>query len=335
MKKLEADIKNGIYKRVYLLFGPQSYNRKRYEKALTGLFVADSDTMNLSVFYGKDIDLKEIADLSATMPFLAEKRVIILESTGLFARSCDELCGIIENIPETCVMIFSEDKIDNRLKQTKAVRSSGCVAEFTALTEKEQRDWILKRLAKEHRQITGNALELFMRRCSDDLWQTQNELEKVISYTFGKDGIRPEDVDAVMPPLAEDKIFDMISAVLSQKEEEALALYSDLVRLQSDPMGILTLLRDQLRIISNASKMNAEHVSSSDMAALLSVKEGRIRMALPEGRKSSKIKLSKSIRMCADTEERIKSGMIDPRIGLETLIVGLCRIKDDRRDKNV
>ena len=56
MKQLEADIKNKIYKNIYVLYGPQSYNRKRYEKALVSLFVVKGDTMNLTYYYGKKID---------------------------------------------------------------------------------------------------------------------------------------------------------------------------------------------------------------------------------------------------------------------------------------
>lgn len=333
MKKLEADIKNGIYKSVYLLFGPQSYNRKRYAKALTDLFLPEGDTMNYSSFYGKDTDIKEVADLAVTMPFLAEKRVIVLEDTGLFLRACDELANLIPEIPDSCVMIFSEEKIDNRLKQTKAVKAKGCIAEFTTLAEKEMKDWVIKRLGREHRPITEAALNLFVQRCSDDLWQVGNELEKLISYTFGKEGIRPEDVDAVLPAPAQDRIFDMIDAILAGNESKALSYYADLLQLQSDPIGILTLLRDQLRIILNVGKLSSEHVGNPEMAKLLSIKEGRVRMALPAARKSSRMKLSGCIQMCADTEERIKSGLVDQKVGVEMLMIEMCHRK--RREEDV
>ncbi len=332
MRKLEADIKAGIYKNLYVLFGPQSYNRKRYAKALCDLFLPEGDTMNLTSFYGKDTDIAEVASLAVTLPFFAAKRVIVLENTGMFLRSCEELCDLIGNIPDSCVIIFSEEKIDNRLKQTKLAKSAGTIAEFDTLSEKEMKDWILRRLAKEHRQITGAALVMFMQRCSDDLWQTGNELEKIISYTFGKDGIRPEDVDAVIPPPPQDAIFEMIDAILSGNESQALSLYADLLRLQSEPMGILTLLRDQLRIVMNVGKMNAEHMGYAEMAKVLAIREGRARMALPAARKSSTIKLRECVNMCADTEERIKSGLIDPKVGLETLLITLCNTADDRRN---
>lgn len=327
MKQLQADIKNRNYKNIYVLYGPQSYNRKRYVKALVDLFLPENDEINLTSFYGKKVDLKEVYELAQTMPFLSEKRVIVLENTELFTKASEELVDLIENVPESCCIIFSEEKTDSRLKQTKTAKSKGCVAEFGNLSEAELRDWVLKKLSREHRQITENALDMFLTRCGDDMWQVSNELEKVISYTFGRDGIRPADVDAVIPPLPEDKIFRMIDAMIAGNRGEMLQYYSDLLLLRSDPAGILALIREQFRLMLHVKSMDDDGISIRDMAATLKMRDTRVKMALPAARKSSKIGLERAIGMCADTDERIRSGQIAEQIGLETLINELCDIR--------
>ncbi len=323
MKQLEADIKNGNFKNIYVFHGTQDYLKKRYTDALTGIFVPAGDTMNRAAYYGKKIDLKEVIALCDTMPFLSERRVIVLENTGLFSSSCEELAEYIPNIPDTSVMIFSEEKIDSRLKQTKAAKAKGSVVEFTDLSEADLRKWVLQRLSKEHRQITSNALDMFIERCGSDLWQVSGELEKVISYTFGKDGIRKEDVDAVIGAPAEDRIFYMISAIFDNDTKTALRYYSDLLALRTEPLNILGLIREQFRLILHAQEMSRENVSLKDMAEVMKLRDTRVKMALPVAKKSSKIRLTEGIRACADTEERIKSGLLDQRIGVETLITEL------------
>ena len=325
MKQLEEDIKNKRYKNIYVLFGPQSYNRKRYEDALVRVFLPDDDEINLTKFYGKKIDLKEVFELAETMPFLAERRIIVLEDTGLFEKSCDELADFIPSIPDSCCMIFSEEKIDSRLKQTKAVKTHGTLAEFGTLSEADLRDFIMKKLGKEHRPITQNALDLFTERCSDDLWQVTNDLEKLISYTFGKEGIRIEDVDAVIPAPAEDKIFGMIDAILARDTKKTLVYYKDLLALRSEPMGILALIRDQYRLMLHAKQLNDEHVGIPEMAKILKMRDTRVKMALSASRRMKQSELAEGISMCARTDERIKTGLVDQRIGVETLIIELCR----------
>lgn len=328
MKQLEADIKNKNYKNIYVLFGPQSYNRKRYVKALVSLFLPENDEINLTSFYGNKIDIREVYELSQTMPFLAEKRVIVLENTELFTKANEELADLLESVPDSCCIIFSEEKIDSRLKQTKTAKSKGCVAEFGNLTEADLCDWVQKRLAREHRQITKNALDLFLARCGDDMWQVSNELEKVISYTFGKDGIRPSDVEAVMLPLPEDKIFGMIDSMIAGNREDMQRYYSDLLLLRSDPYGILALIEQQFRLMLHAKEMNEEGLNIKDMASALKMRDTRVKMALQAAKKSSTINLKRALEMCADTEERIKIGQITQQIGLETLLTDLCDIRD-------
>ncbi len=325
MKQLETDIKNGDFKNIYVFYGSQDYLKKRYTEALTGVLVPAGDTMNFASFYGKKTDLKEVIALCDTMPFLSEHRVILLENTGLFSAACEELAEYIPNISDTSVLIFSEEKVDARLKQTKAAKAKGSVVEFTDLSEADLRKWIMQRLSKEHRQITSNALDMFVERCGSDLWQVSNELEKVISYTFGKDGIRKEDVDAVCPPPAEDKIFYMISAIFDNDTETALRYYKDLLTLRTEPVSILSLIREQFRLIYHAGQMSKENVSLKDMADVMKLRDTRVKMALPVARKSSKIRLTEGIDACALTEQRIKSGLIDARVGVETLIIELSK----------
>jgi DNA polymerase-3 subunit delta len=321
MKQLQADMKKGIYKKIYLLTGTQDYMKKRAARSLSSVFVASDDTMNLASFHGKKTDIKEIIALADTMPFLAEKRVIILEDTEFFSHSCEELADYIPVMPDSTMLIFCEEKADSRLKHTKLVAKEGCIADFSDLSEKELRDWVKSKLAREHRPITEKALDLFMMRCGSDMWEVSNELEKLISYTFKKEGIRIEDIDAVLPATAQDKVFDMIDAMLSGRVQAVLKYYTDLCALRSDPMGILKLLRDQFRLYLHVKELDRDRMRTDKMATLLGMREGRVKMALPVSRKSSTISLTEKIEMCAETEQRIKSGLIDQQIGVETMIV--------------
>lgn len=323
MKKLEADIKNGIRKRVYLLYGPQSFLRNKYRDGLIKIMLPEGDTVNFSRYEGKDVNVSEVIDLAETMPFFAERRVILLENTGLFSSACDELAEYMENIPETACLIFSEEIVDGRLKLFKAVKQNGCVAEFADPSEAEIRDFILKRLGKDHRPITENALRLLMEKCGTDLMQISNEVEKLVSYTFKKDGIRPEDVEAICTTQVEDKVFLMLDEVFKGNYDGAMKYYKDLLTLQQSPLKILALIESQLRLLLHIRQMDGEHLSTKEMASQLSMNEFRIKKALPQARRSSKIQIMEGLNLCVEVDEASKSGRINQQIGLETVIFKL------------
>lgn len=323
MKKLDQDIKNGVFKSVYLLYGSQAYLKNQYRDKLVKALLPTGDTMNYAYYEGEDINIGEIIDLAETMPFLGERRVIVVENSGIFTGACDELESYVSSIPETTSVIFVEDKVDARLKLTKNVKAAGTVVEFGNLNEDDLKKWVLEKLAREHRQITGVALSKFLTNCGTDMMFISAELEKLISYTFGKDGIYPEDVDAICTVQVEDKVFLMLDAMFRHNKDEALRYYSDLLALHQAPLMILALIENQLKLMLHVKKMDGEHLSTKAMSEALSMNEYRIKKALPVAIKSSKIWLMNSLNYCADIDADSKSGKVAPGIGLELVICKL------------
>lgn len=91
MKKLSEEIKSGQLKQVYILYGEEAYLRSQYKDKLKTALLGDGDAMNFHYFEGKDVRSQEVIDLAQTMPFLAERRVIILENSGLFSHGGEDL----------------------------------------------------------------------------------------------------------------------------------------------------------------------------------------------------------------------------------------------------
>ena len=91
MKTIDNDIKTGQLKQVYLLYGEEQYLIRQYRDKLKKAMVAEDDTMNFSSFEGNDINQKEIIDLAETLPFFADRRMILIEDSGLFKKSAEEL----------------------------------------------------------------------------------------------------------------------------------------------------------------------------------------------------------------------------------------------------
>lgn len=82
MKRLNEDIKTGQFKSVYLLFGEEAYLKKQYKARLTKAMLPENETVNYAYFEGKGIHIPEMIDLAETMPFFAERRLIVVEDSG-------------------------------------------------------------------------------------------------------------------------------------------------------------------------------------------------------------------------------------------------------------
>ena len=135
MKSLNEDLKSGQLNNVYLLYGEEAYLKKQYKDKLRNAMVSPDDNMNYAYYEGKGANVKEIIDLAETLPFFAERRLIVLEDTGFFKNATADLADYIKEMPETTAMIFVESEVDKRNKLYKAVQKIGTVSEMNGLNE--------------------------------------------------------------------------------------------------------------------------------------------------------------------------------------------------------
>lgn len=148
MKTIDNDIKTGQFKQIYLLYGEEQYLIRQYRDKLKHALAADDDTMNFSAFSGSDINQKEIIDLAETLPFFADRRLILIEDSGLFKKSAEELADYMSFIPETTYFVFAEKEIDKKTKMYKQVKKNGSIVEFPRQNETTLSRWIEGRIRR-------------------------------------------------------------------------------------------------------------------------------------------------------------------------------------------
>ena len=159
MKSLNEDLKTGQFKQIYLLYGEEAYLKKLYKNRFVKAMVPEGDTMNYRYFEGKNTNPKEIIDLAETLPFFAERRLIVLENTGFLKNATPELAEYLKNMPETTYMIFVESELDKRGKLYKAIKEKGHIVELKRQDEKTLARWVLGMLKREEKQNSWKADE--------------------------------------------------------------------------------------------------------------------------------------------------------------------------------
>ena len=321
MKSIQEDIKTGNFKQSYLLFGEEAYLKQQYKEKLLNALNPDGDTMNFSRYEGKGIDVKQVIDLCETMPFFADRRIILLEDTGFFKNKCEELADYMKSLPDYLVLVFAESEVDKRSRMYKAVKSSGRVTEFAKQDEKTLMRWAAGILGKEGKKITQRDMELFLTKTGTDMGNIRMELEKLVAYTEGKDIVAAEDIEAVCVTQTTNKIFDMVRAVTEKNQKKALELYYDLLTLKEPPMRILFLLAKQFRQLLLTKKMAGEGASQNEIASRLGVPSFVVRNISACARSYTVEELERAVEDFVDAEEAVKTGRRGDVLSVELLIV--------------
>ncbi len=321
MKSVQEDIKTGNFKQIYLFYGEESYLKQQYKQNLVKALNPQEDTMNFGHYEGKGINIKELIDLCETIPFFAERRVMLLEDTGFFKSKCEELADYIKSIPDYLYLIFVESEVDKRNKMYKAVKNAGRIVEFSKQDEKTLMRWAAGFLGKAGKKITQKDMEMFLTKVGTDMGNIRMEMEKLISYTAGRDVVTAQDIEAVCVTQTTNKIFDMVRAVTEKNQKKALELYYDLLTLKEPPMRILFLLAKQFRQLLLTKKMSGEGASQNEIAAKLGVPSFVVRNVAACARAYTVKELEQAVMDFVDAEEAVKTGRLGDVLSVELLII--------------
>lgn len=319
MQTINQDIKNGTFKPVYLLYGEEAFLKKSYKNRLKEAIAGD-DTMNYHYFEGKGLDVQEIISLADTMPFFGSRRLILVEDSGFFKSAADALVEYLPSMPDTTCILFVESEVDKRNRMYKKVKDLGHAAEMTRQNVNQLAAWAGGILAKEGRKITGRTMELFLSKTGDDMENIRMELEKLICYTIGRDVITDQDVEEVCTVRVTNKIFDMVSAIVTRQTKKAMDLYEDLLTLKEPPMRILFLIARQFNQLLQVKEMMAQGMDKGSIASRLKMQPFVVGKVMPQARTFSRAQILSYVNLCVDAEEAVKTGRLNERLAVELLI---------------
>jgi DNA polymerase-3 subunit delta len=319
MQTLTQDIKEHSFKPLYLIYGEEVFLKNSYKNKMKAA-ITDGDTVNFNQFEGKGTDIKELISLSDTMPFFAEKRLILIEDSGFFKSPAEELVTYLPQIPDTTCMIFVESEVDKRSKMFKKVKELGYICEMERQDMGQLAKWAGTMLSREGKKITGNTMELFLSKTGDDMENIRMELEKLISYTLGRDIITADDVETICTERITNKIFDMVTAIVNRQTKKAMDLYEDLLTLKEPPMRILFLIARQFNQLLQVKELMGKGMDKSSIASKLKIPPFAAGKIMPQARSFNREDILSYVNLCVDAEEAVKTGRLGDRMAVELLL---------------
>ena len=320
MQVINSHIKNKEFKPVYLLYGSEDYLKKQYKQKLKAALLNDGDEMNYAYFEGKNIEVDKLIGFANTLPFFAERRVVVVENSGLF-KSASDLADYLPDMPDTTTKVFVENEVDKRNKLYKAVLKLGIVSEMNGMDERSLKIWVASRLKNDGKRITEQTVDYFLSKTGSDMETINSELEKLICYALDKEVIAEEDVDAVVTVQITNQIFAMIDAIGNKKQKVALELYYDLLALKEKPMTVLFLITRHFNNLLQVKELFALRYDNGSIAKKIGVPPFAVGKYVAQGKNFSKEILLDALQASVEIEEQVKTGRLNEKVGVELLIV--------------
>lgn len=331
MQILDNAIINREFKNIYLIFGEEYYLKNLYEKKLVDAIVSEeTKMMNFNLLEEKSISVDKIEEISNTLPFMNDYRLLLIKDSKLFIEGkkaeTDKLLKYINNIPNTTIIIFVEEKVDKKFKIFKEIKKLGEVCEFNSLSEQDLTKWILNKLSESSKKMSLETCIYLIRNVGGNMEVISNELEKLINFKNEQE-ITKKDIDEICTKSIESRIFDLVSAIGNKDTNKALTLYKALIFNKTSPFMILSMIARQFRIILQVKYLDKQNKNIMEISNNLGLRDFIVKEALKQSKnfKSFKILLN-AINDCVETDNKCKIGLLKDDLAIEMLIVKYCNI---------
>ncbi len=316
-----TDIKAGELKNVYLLYGEEKYWKRQYYKRLLQAAGDTGDGMNTVIMEGRKLTEEEIILSADTLPFFAERRIVVVKDSGFFKKKADTLAEYMEKVPETTLLIFLEEDVDRSLKLYKRVDKFGRAVAYNALEGQELSVRVAKYLKDSGRNIRQSDMDYLLEQTGNDFTSIINELEKLISYTEGSSEVRREDIDAVVTDHTERAMYELTNAMADKDPARAMNCYYELMKNNKDiSMGVIRSAAGLFTQLLELREMRGKGMSSDEIAGKLHLHPYRAKMLCQQAMRYESRELKEMLEECVAAESDIKQGRMDSTIRGELLI---------------
>jgi DNA polymerase-3 subunit delta len=276
---------------IYVLYGIDDFSIRQELLEIQNAIMQD-DIFNADVtkFYALSSTLTQIKEVCSTVPFMASKRLVILEGLlSLFDSGVEANRGkaakrdhwksfdsYVKEIPETTDLILIDGDINDRNKLLRQLAGDANVRSFPPIRDNNLINWINRKAKCEGCTISVPAVKLLADVVGSNLWIMQGEINKLSLYCSDKH-ITVEDVNTVVSDLfsREVKIFDAIDSIFLGNNPEFLKVIR---KLQNEGMmtsQVVTMFARQLRLLLLAKHLQGKEVKTGALGKLSSYTNNR------------------------------------------------------------
>ena len=270
-----------------------------------------------------------------TPPFGSGGRLVWLVNSTICQHCPDNVLAELERtlpvIPEnSCLLLTSSNKPDERLKSTKILRKFATFQEFPLISPWKTE--LLVQSVKEAAQtvgvkLTANSVEMLAEAIGNDTRLLYNELEKLRLYAEGSN--QPLDVNAVAQLVKNttQNSLQLAVAIRTGDSAKALVILAELLAVSEPPLRIVATLIGQFRTWLWV-KIMIESGERNQQAIAQAVEIGnpnRIYYLQKEVNSLGVQQLITSLPLLLELEVSLKQGATETT-ALQTKVIELCQV---------
>lgn len=292
------------------------------------------DDFNYVKYNLYDTSFNQIMEEALTMPFISEKKAIVVKNAFIFTGekvskdiqpNNEQVNEFLEKYDGENFIIFEvyQNKLDERKKITKTLKKTSKLAKVEQMSEQEIKNWIKNKLHENFKDIKQDALDLFIELTGINFNIVSQELEKIILFLGERPTINKKDVEEIINRSLEQNVFLLTEYIQKGEKYKAIQLIKDLIVMKEEPIKLLALITSNYRLYYQCKILSRKGYSGQQIAKTINVHPYRVKLALNQVKHYQLTHLLNIIDQCAETDYKLKSSYMDKQLILELFILSL------------
>ena len=337
---LESEIKKNSIANGYVFCGlDEELIKSSIDPIIKKVLDKDFLDLNFIKIDGLTSTFDEIENACETLPFFGDKKVVLVYRANFLkdkpdkegAKTYTEILKYIKDLPQHTILIMYylfNDKRDTPKKNKKLSTLDKYVR--VVHCDKLKKDKYYKKIEdifKENGRTIGKVqLKYFADKVQNNFDIIKREIDKLDCYALGRE-ITKEDIDKLIPNKSEDDIFDLVEYISLRKVEKAIDLLDELLFKADQHMLIISSIGNhfkrlyEIKIYLLKGKKLEFFISKYRLPQFVCEK------LMNQASKFSLKQLNQLIKVCVNTEIKLKSSTTDKQMEMELMLFKTFMIK--------
>ncbi len=295
-----------------MMFGEDTLSLKEEIHRWIKAFSQKYGDINLEILDGLNCSVSDLQSLIMSSPFLGEKRLIILKNFQKqnSTEKRKALKNILNQIPDSSILVlYEQGQVDKRSTLYKFLVQNATIKNFSKPEGTALIQWIIKRAAKHGISINANlATKLSILLCGD-LWQLENEIQKLSLYAANKP-VTKEMIEELISRSYKENIFEMTDKLAQKNKTEALRLFKMLHLQGYKAPHLFAMILRQFRLIMEMKDLNKKGLKAKEIASHMKIHPFVVSKTLKSCYNFSEQELHSILQKLLTIDKRLKKGKI-------------------------
>lgn len=337
---LESEIKKNNISNGYIFCGlDEELIKISINSIIDNVIEKDFLDLNLIRLDGLETSFEEIENACETLPFFGDKKVVVVYRANFLKEKPDkdggktytEILKYIKDLPPHTILIMYylfNDKRDTPKKNKKL----GVLDKYVKVVhcDKLKKDKYYKKVEDlfkdKGRPIGKIQLRYFADKVQNNFDIIKREVDKLDCYSFGRE-ITKEDIDKLIQNKSEDDIFDLVEYISIRKIEQALDLLDELLFKADQHMLIVSSIGNHFRRLYEFRVYLLQGKKLDFFMSKYKLPQFVCEKLANQASKFSIKQLNQLIKICADTELKLKSSASEKQMEMELMLFKTFMVK--------